>query len=428
MTYEKTLEYLYSQLPMYQNVGKDAVKKDLKNIKKLCKSLDDPQGNFKSIHIAGTNGKGSVAHILAAAFQSEGLKVGLYTSPHYKDFRERIKINGKYITKKKVIDFTKHLKAELPKIKASFFEITVAMAFDYFAEKEVDIAIIETGLGGRLDSTNILKPELSVITNISLDHTDMLGNDKLTIAEEKAGIIKTKVPVIIGESDEEVLSVFSERAEKTKSKLKLSQEIIRVKPGKESISHLHISFKYLHKRIHLNAELVGPYQGKNLQTALAAYLYYRTEIAAQQIKWDSLKANLADLKKVTNYQGRWQILSETPMTITDSAHNIAGISLITARLRTLNYAQLHVVIGFVSDKDWHNLLKLFPKQANYYYTAPQIRRALDRKVLEKFGNSSGRQGRSYKSVASALRAAQESAEADDLIFIGGSTFVVAEVI
>ncbi len=428
MTYEKTLEYLYSQLPMYQNVGKEAVKKDLKNIKKLCKALGDPQKKFKSIHIAGTNGKGSTAHILAAAFQSEGLKVGLYTSPHYKDFRERIKINGKYITKKKVTDFTKQVEAELSDIKASFFEITVALAFDYFAEKEVDIAIIETGLGGRLDSTNILKPELSVITNISLDHVDMLGDTKLEIAGEKAGIIKTKVPVIIGEQDEEVHAVFVEKAKKTKSKLKLAQEIIKIKAGKESNSHIHASFKYLQKRIHLNAEVVGPYQSKNLQTALAAYLYYRAEIEVQDVKWDKLKATLAELKKATNYQGRWHILSESPLTITDSAHNKEGISLITSRIRTMNYAQLHLVLGFVSDKDWQGLLKLFPKQAHYYYAAPQIRRALDRKALESFGKASGRLGRSYQSVESAIRAAQEAAEANDLIFIGGSTFVVAEAL
>jgi len=428
MTYEQTLEYLYSQLPMYQNIGKTAIKKDLSNITKLCAAVDNPQNKFKSIHIAGTNGKGSVAHILSAAFQSEGLKVGVYTSPHYKEFRERIKVNGKYITKKRVVEFAAYFKSDLSEIKASFFEITVALAFQYFAEKEVDIAIIETGLGGRLDSTNIINPQLSVITNISMDHTDMLGETLTAIAAEKAGIIKNKVPVIIGELDPEVIAVFEEKALKTQSKLALSHDILKVKIVKEDISHSHFSLKYGNKRIHLKAELHGPYQAKNMQTALASYIYYQEHIAKKEPNWTKLKKTFSKLKEVTNYIGRWQILSESPLTITDSAHNIAGIKIITERIRSIKYAKLHIVIGFVSDKDWQSILQLFPKSASYYYVAPSIRRALNKKVLQKYGNSTGREGRSYKSVESAIKGATQTAEADDLIYIGGSTFVVAEAI
>jgi dihydrofolate synthase/folylpolyglutamate synthase len=395
---------MYAQLPMYQRQGKTAFKKDLNNILKLSKHLGQPEKQFKSIHIGGTNGKGSTSHMLASVLQEAGYKVGLYTSPHLKDFRERIRINGQMIRKNCVINFIKRNQEFLEQNRLSFFEMTVGMAFDYFAKKQVDIAIIEVGLGGRLDSTNIIIPELSIITNISFDHTQMLGDTLEKIAFEKAGIIKTNVPVIIGESVLETKKVFEEKAEKEMAPIYFVDD----KPAK------------------YKSDLQGNYQVKNIKTVLTAINILQEK--AYKITDKHIKNGLLSVKINTGLRGRWDILNTQPLSIADTAHNKAGLQYVLQQLQALEYDKLHIVLSVVNDKDLASILPLFPTNAVYYFSKAQIQRGLAAETLQDEAEKFGLRGRSYASVQKAYRQALQNAGKNDVVFIGGSTYTVAEVI
>ena len=400
MNYKDTLNYLFSQLPMYQRTGAAAYKKDIGNIVQACDILDNPHEKFKSIHIAGTNGKGSTAHMIASVLQEAGFKTGLYTSPHLKDFRERIRINERMISKKEVIDFVNENKIEFEKIKMSFFEYTVAMAFNYFSKSNVDIAIIETGLGGRLDSTNIIRPELSIITNIGFDHTNLLGNTLEEIAKEKAGIIKEKTPVIIGRRQEETKNIFKKIANKKNSSIYFAQ-----------------NKNYLSNNLSIN------YQTENINTMIAAL-----EILNWKIDNHHISEGLNNIHKNTVLQGRWQTLGKSPLTICDTGHNIDGIKNVIQEINNITFNKLHFVFGTVNDKDTNKILALLPKEAKYYFCAAKIDRALDATELKNKSAEFNLKGDSFNSVKEAYQESISQAEQDDLIFIGGSTFVVAEVL
>lgn len=428
--YQETLDYLYNQLPMYQRIGKKAFKKALTNIKKLCEILGNPFEKYPTIHIAGTNGKGSTTHLLAALFQTKGLKVGVYTSPHYRDFRERMKINGEYISKQEVVDFVEAHKAAFEEIQPSFFEITVAMAFHHFAQHSVDIAIIETGLGGRFDSTNIITPILSIITNISFDHQGILGDTLPLIAAEKAGIIKPNIPVIIGETHDETQRVFVDKAIEQNAPISFADTFYMAVPLENNGVKSYFEIRELghHSLIYNNLELdlAGDYQAKNLITAIHA-----TEVL-QSLGWSFSDAEiidaLANVRSLTNMIGRWQMLNEKPLTIADSGHNEDGIKQVVTQLATMDYKELHFIIGMAKDKDQSTILQLLPKNALYYFCKPDVPRGLEATILEEKAAEYGLKGEVYDSVGEALRSAQMDAAADDLIFIGGSSFVVAEVV
>ena len=400
MKYEEGINYLFSKLPMYQRTGAAAYKKDIGNIIKACKILDNPQNKFKSIHIAGTNGKGSTAHMLASIFQEAGYKTGLYTSPHLKDFRERIKIDGQLISEKDTLDFILKNKNQYEKIEMSFFEYTVAMAFDYFANENVDIAIIETGLGGRLDSTNIISPEISIITNIGYDHTNLLGNSLEEIAKEKAGIIKKNTPVIIGRKQEETEHIFKIEA-------------------KEKNSSIH----FCRKNFNYSTDLKGEYQKENLNTALQAM-----KILNLNINDDIISKGLNNVVKNTGLNGRWQTIAKKPLTICDTGHNEDGIKNNIKQLKKLKFNKLHFVFGTVNDKDLRKILRLLPVNAQYYFCSANIERSLNSKKLLEESKNFKLFGERYESVIEAYHSAQSNAKMDDLIFIGGSTFIVAEVL
>lgn len=425
MNYKETLAYLYGRLPMFQRVGNEAYKKDLSNISKLCFQLGNPENKFKSIHIAGTNGKGSVSHMIAAILQQQGYRVGMYTSPHYKDFRERIKINGELIPKEKVVNYTSRVKSIIEDIEPSFFEATVAMAFDYFAESEVDYAVIETGMGGRLDSTNVITPLLSVITNISFDHVNILGDTLPLIAGEKAGIIKKEVPVVIGERNKETEPVFRAKASEQHSDLFFAEDIIDYKGTGNDDEYIYAVDGKEEFRISMNYP--GPFQAENIRTALAASLILnRMNIVS--LDGELLRNAFRNIKKMTYYLGRWEKLMETPLVIADSAHNEAGLAKAIAKLKELSASRYHFVIGFVNDKSIDKLLQLFPKSEKYYFAKADIPRGLSAKILQDQAKAYGLNGRHYVSVKNAYQAALRNASKDDLIFIGGSIFVVAEII
>ena len=405
MTYQDTVNWMFSQLPMYQKQGQTAFKKDLTNTLNLVKHLKNPQHNFKSIHVAGTNGKGSSSHMLASILQDAGYNVGLYTSPHLKDFRERIKINGKEVSKAFVIGFIKKNKAFLEANKLSFFEMTVGMAFDYFAKQKVDIAVIEVGLGGRLDSTNIITPEVSLITNIGLDHVQFLGNTLSLIASEKAGIIKPNVPVVISETQPETQSVFTAFAEKNNSPIHFADQV---------------------KNEAFTTDLKGSYQSKNIKGVLQTIKQLRLKGFVVSDK--NIETGLLNSVKNTGLKGRWQILNASPKVICDTAHNKEGLSLAMQQLLQEKYNKLHIVFGVVNDKDVASILPLLPKQARYYFCKPDVPRGLDQHILMDTFISNGFNGNTFSSVAIAYKAALKSASVDDVIYIGGSTFVVAEVV
>ena len=390
---------------MYQRQGKTAFKKKLTNILALSKHLDFPEKKFKSIHIGGTNGKGSTSHMLASILQESGYKVGLYTSPHLKDFRERIKVNGTCIRKNCVINFIKRNKPFLEKQGLSFFEMTVGMAFEHFAKKEVDIAIIEVGLGGRLDSTNIILPEISVITNIGLDHTQFLGETLAEIAFEKAGIIKPNTPVVIGELQTETLAVFKKKASKENA------ELVLAKNFKGEILH---------------SDLKGKYQVHNIRTALQTIAILKEKDFS--ISNLNITNGLLNVVKNTGLQGRWQILSEKPKIILDTAHNKEGLTYTMQQLSEEKYNKLHIVLGVVDDKNLNNIFPLFPTKPTYYFCQANVPRALDKEILAKKANHFNLLGNTYSSVQTALQNAIENASIDDVIYVGGSTFVVAEVV
>ena len=403
--YSQTVEWMFQQLPMYQHIGTSAFKKDLTNSILFAQVLGNPHKNFKSIHVAGTNGKGSTSHILASILQEANYKVGLYTSPHLKDFRERIKINGIEIQEVEVIDFISRNMVFLEENKLSFFEMTVGMAYDYFSEQKVDIAIIEVGLGGRLDSTNIITPVLSVITNIGLDHTQMLGNSMEEIAFEKAGIIKPGIPVIIGETQPETIPVFKEVATKMHAKIIFSEDF----PASR-----------------LTSDLNGNYQKHNIQTVSIAI--EKLTKTGWKISEDDVYNGLLKVRKNTGLRGRWDVLRTNPKVICDTAHNKEGLSYVFDQLKEEKYEKLHIVFGVVSDKDLGSILPLFPKTATYYFCKPNIPRGMDQFELQKRCLASGLHGEAYNSVKAAFASALKNSTKHDVIFIGGSNFVVAEML
>lgn len=428
MNYQQTLDFLYSKLPMFTRVGAIALKKDLHNTLLLCTALDNPQHKFKSIHVAGTNGKGSTSHMLAAILQKAGYKTGLYTSPHLKDFRERIRINGKMIAKSSVIDFVKTQKALIQEIEPSFFEVTVAMAFDYFAKEKVDFAVIEVGLGGRLDSTNIIIPELSVITNISLDHTNILGDTLTEIAGEKAGIIKSNVPVVIGERHSETEGIFTEKAKTENAPIYFAEKLFKLAHIKSQGLHLVVEVKGPENLAYskLKLDLTGSYQQKNILTVLAAI--HQIQKLRYEIGTDAVYSALRNVKKITGLQGRWQTLGNSPLVICDTGHNKAGISEVVKNIESTPHQHLHMVIGMVKDKDVSSVLQILPKDASYYFCAPAIERGLPAKDLALQANALNLHGDVYSTVKEAVAKAKSLASKNDLIFVGGSTFVVAEII
>jgi len=426
-TYQQALKFIYDRLPMYQRLGSAAYKKDLTNTIKLCESTGNPQNRIKTIHIAGTNGKGTTTHIIAGGLQAQGYKVGVYTSPHYKDFRERIKINGFYIPKSYIIDFLNRYSKDLEEIQPSFFEMTVAMAFLYFADEKVDFAVIETGLGGRLDSTNVINPLLAVITNISFDHQSMLGNTLPAIAGEKAGIIKNNIPVIIGERQKELEQIFINKAKEMSAQIHFATDHIQI--IETGFSQLKKSYTVVYNKHpwieNLSTDLTGPFQERNIITGMYALKLLSEKI---NINIDKLKDFFPNLKSKTGYIGRWQVLGSDPMIIADSAHNEGGLKIIMNEIQDLKYKKLHMILGFVNDKELSTVLEFFPKNAIYYFAKANIPRGLDAELLKTESEKYGLLGNSYSSVRKAFAAAKIKAHADDLIFIGGSIFVVAEVI
>lgn len=431
VTYAQTLEYLYAQLPMFHRIGPSAYKKDLGNTLALCEMLGNPHQRIKTVHVGGTNGKGSVSHVLAALCQAHGLKTGLYISPHYKDFRERIKINGQYIPKRNVVDFIVSHQKRIEEIQPSFFELCVAMAFDHFAREQVDIAIIEVGLGGRLDSTNVITPLLSVITNISYDHQNLLGDTLPQIAYEKAGIIKPGIPVVIGERHAESAPVFLEKARACAAPIVFADEHYACLPTEPDNADLQTykvlkSGQLLYPR--LETALSGPYQQKNLATALQAWEVLAPQLTGLNSSESGLFSALKNLIEHTRFQGRWQYIGRNPGILCDSAHNEAGLKLAFERLKSMNLSQLHIVCGFVNDKDVDKVLKIYPDTARYYFAKANIPRGLDATLLREKASLYGLHGKAYVSVSAALKAAKRQAKSDDLILVIGSIFVVAEVL
>lgn len=413
---------------MFTRIGAVAFKKDLHNTLALCEQLGNPQHQFKTIHVGGTNGKGSTSHMLAAILQKAGYKTGLYTSPHLKDFRERIRINGEMIAEDFVTDFVAVQQATIESLNPSFFEVTVAMAFSYFAKEKVDIAIIEVGLGGRLDSTNVITPELSVITNISLDHTNLLGDNLKAIAGEKAGIIKPSIPVVIGEKHPETDEVFIQKALETNSPLVFAEDELHLSDVRKDSQYLVTTAIKGSEIIYpdLQLDLTGTYQLKNVQTVIAAVLKLKT--LGYDIPDEAVYAALKNVKDITGLQGRWQILSNTPLTICDTGHNLAGINEVVKNIKNTPFNKLHMIIGVLKDKDVNGVLAVLPTKATYYFTQPQLERALPGVLLAEQAAAHQLYGQVYDHVEVALKAARANAAPDDLIFIGGSTFVVAEVL
>jgi len=434
MNYQQTIDYLFSRLPMFSRIGTAAYKKDLTNIQKLSNFLNHPYKKFKSVHIAGTNGKGSVSHMLAAILQTAGYKTGLYTSPHLKDFRERIRINGEMVSKKFIVDFTGKIKPVIEEIDPSFFEITVAMAFEYFAEQNVQIAVVETGLGGRFDSTNIITPELSVITNIGWDHMNILGDSLEKIAFEKAGIIKQNIPVVVGETLPETEKVFKQVAKEKNAFLALASDKRQAiswhweKPARRSGGHeLLVEVTQQDKTDHqvYRLDLPGIYQAKNLITVL--------EICSQlnqqgwKIEETDVKSGFQNAKKLTDLHGRWEVIHPHPLIILDVAHNEDGIKMLMEQVEVTEHDHLHIVIGIVKEKDPEKLLALFPKLAHYYFTQANIPRALNADILKETAQAFGLKGEVYTDVNAAVKAAVAKSEKNDMILVCGSVFLVGEV-
>lgn len=406
MNYSETLDWMFGQLPMYQKQGASAYKEDLTNTILLANHLNNPEKEIKTIHVAGTNGKGSTSHFLASILQEAGYKTGLYTSPHLKDFRERIKINGDDISEDFVVDFIASNKSFFEQNQLSFFEMTVGLAFDYFRQENVDIAIIEVGLGGRLDSTNIISPLLSVITNIGLDHIQFLGNTIEKIASEKAGIIKPKTPVVIGEYTSETKPVFENKAEETQSEIFFASELIQ-----ETYPSV----------------LLGDYQVQNKKTALQSIRVLQSQNQFK-ISEENIKDGFWNVVKNTGLQGRWQQLGTNPKIICDTAHNKHGLEIVMKQLQREKFDVLHFVLGVVNDKDLDDVLPLFPKNANYYFCKPNIPRGLEASILAEKATNFGLNGKVFNSVTEAYVEANKNASQNDFIYIGGSTFVVAEIL
>ena len=424
MTYKETIDYLFNSAPLFQHVGKDAYKEGLSTTMALDEHFGHPHRNFKTIHVAGTNGKGSCSHTLAAILQSAGYKVGLYTSPHLVDFRERIRANGIPVNKEYVIDFVDKERTFFEPLHPSFFELATAMAFNYFAETQVDVAVIEVGLGGRLDCTNIIHPDLCVITNISFDHTQFLGNTLSQIASEKAGIIKPGIPVVIGETTPETKPVFKAKAEETGSDIHFAEE--------EQLL-LSSSYNEKGKRIYqttdyadLEGELGGLCQIKNTNTLLSAIHILQAQ--GYCIEEKHIRDGVAHVCTLTGLMGRWQTIQESPKMVCDTGHNKGGISYITEQLALQKYNRLHIVIGMVNDKDISGVLAMMPTNATYYFTKASVKRALGEKEIQTLAKEYGLEGDAYPNVSDAVEAARKAAGHDDFIFVGGSTFIVADLL
>lgn len=429
MTYQQTLDFLYSQLPAYHRIGKAAYRNDLKNTVLLDNYFGNPHHNYPSIHIAGTNGKGSVSHMIASVLQEAGHKTGLYTSPHLRDFRERIRISGEMIPEKEVINFVSSHKSIIESVKPSFFEMTVAMAFNYFAENNIDVAVIEVGLGGRLDSTNIIMPSLSVITNIGHDHMDLLGDTLEKIAAEKAGIIKKYVPVVISETQPETEGLFLSKAEENNSPVLFADKtfscILESNTSPNELREYSVSEISSGRKLEGVTVLGGDYQKKNIQAVLTAFKMLNDDFPVSE-------ANIIDgIKKVimnTGLQGRWQMLGKKPLTLCDTGHNKEGLEYVLDQLNRTPKNRLHIIIGFVNDKDLGSVLPLFPHDALYYFTRAAVPRALNEVTLKRTAEEYGLHGECFSDVKTALETARKRALDSDVIFIGGSTFVVAEVV
>ncbi|SEM63882.1 dihydrofolate synthase / folylpolyglutamate synthase [bacterium A37T11] len=427
-SYKDAIEYLYSRLPMFTRDGVSAFKKDLDNTLALCEALGNPQHQFKSVHIAGTNGKGSTSHMLAAIFQAAGYKTGLYTSPHLLDFRERIRINGQMIAETAILDFVNAQQELLEQVDPSFFEATVALTFRYFADEKVDIAIIETGLGGRLDSTNVITPELSVITNIGYDHMYLLGNTLPEIAYEKAGIIKPGVPVVVSERQTETATVFLKKAASAGSMIRFASdewvtEVIAEHPAYKVISAKSTKTNVEDK---FQLDLRGSYQLKNVRGVLSAVGVLN--LLGYKLKNEHVHTGLANVQALTGLMGRWQTLANHPAIICDTGHNEDGWKEVLQNIRTTPHDRLHMVIGVMRDKDLEKMLPILPNNAAYYFSSPDMPRALPANELASAANEKGKGGLAYSSIENAILAARQQATANDLIFIGGSTFVVAEAL
>lgn len=431
MTYKETLDYLFAQLPMFHRIGAAAYKADLNNTHVIMELLDHPERDFRCIHIAGTNGKGSTSNMLAAILQQSGYKTGLYTSPHLRDFRERIRIDGKMIGQNDVINFVKKYRKEFEAIKPSFFEWTVGLAFDYFSKKDVDIAVIETGLGGRLDSTNVVNPLVSVITNVQWDHMSLLGNTLKKIGAEKAGIIKKEVPVVIGQTQKETASIFKTKAKKMQSPIFFADKTYKIEfsnqdedaPGKIEVDVLRKKLPYLKNLV---VDLGGWYQTVNIATALQT-----CEILEEkgfELNRKNIRKALMNIKKLTGFAGRWQVLGKNPLIIADTGHNVDGLKLVVQQIKATPHKHLHFVMGMVQDKDISKALALLPVNASYYFCKPDIPRGLDAMVLREQAANFKLKGNIYPTVKKALDAAVKKAGKNDLVFIGGSTFVVAEIV
>ncbi len=422
-TYTEALQYLYDNLPMFQRVGAAALKKDITNTIRLCKLLEDPHKKFKSIHIAGTNGKGSTSHMIASVLQEAGYKTGLYTSPHLKSFTERIRINGQEVSQQYVVDFVKRIRPAIDDIQPSFFEITVAMAFGYFANNHIDIAVVETGLGGRLDSTNIITPEVSVITNIGWDHKDILGDTLQKIATEKAGIIKANTPVVISERQEEIREVFDVVASTMNAPCFYASDAYKLTEGDDAKLKVYRKTGLLFEGLDL--PLKGNYQHKNIPGVLKAVDVLKSR--GFDISDLQLKRGLENCVVNTGLKGRWQRLNDKPLVICDTGHNIDGVREIVKQLVSMKFRHLHFVLGMVKDKDITEVLSLLPRQASYYFCNAKLPRALDASLLSEKAQNAGLHGVVVPDVNEAKRMALSNAAPDDLVFIGGSTFVVAEI-
>ena len=420
--YQDAVDYLYQNLPIFQRVGAAAIKKGLSNTIDLCEALGNPQERFKSIHVAGTNGKGSTSHMLAAVFQTSGYRTGLYTSPHLKQFTERIRVNGREVDKQFVVDFVNKVKPLIERIQPSFFEITVAMAFDYFALKNVEVAIIEVGLGGRLDSTNIIHPVLSLITNIGMDHTDILGDALDKIASEKAGIIKPNTPVVVSERQDSIDVIFTEKARESLSPIYFATDLFseQVSDGKFTISKNQDLFL-----ADIALDLHGDYQQKNILGVMQAIDVLRG--MNFNLDDESIHDALRNVTSITGLKGRWQKLGDRPLMICDTGHNAEGIKYLVAQISKQRYRNLHMIIGMVKDKDISKVLELLPKEAHYYFCQSRIPRALPAHELQTKANSFGLRGEVIPDVNEAINKAKINSSVDDMIFIGGSTFVVAEI-
>ena len=428
MNYKETLDCMFNKLPMYQRIGAAAYKADLNTTIEILDYLNNPQDNFKSVHIAGTNGKGSTSHSLASVFQAAGYKTGLYTSPHLRDFRERIRINGEMIPEDNVVTFIEQHKQKLEKLELSFFEMTVAMAFDYFSKEKVDIAIIEVGMGGRLDSTNVINPELSLITNISLDHVKFLGDCEEKIAAEKAGIIKEQTHIVIGETQEKSKDVFINKAKEKNSPIYFADQIFECRKKDEIALDYHTYDIYKNNELYikdLKFPLLGNYQKKNLATIICALDILKNKFDISQ---NNICEGLLNVVKSTGLMGRWQVINKKPLAIADTGHNVAGINEVKRQLAETKFEKLHFVLSVVNDKDIEGILELLPKDAEYYYCKADIPRGLSAEILAEKANNCGLHGIVYPSVKEAYNSACANAKQNDLVFVGGSNFTVAEVV